>query len=365
MRKLFQYPKDDPAQAVRARHMLMAAASYLTIILFVLYCSHIGYFRLSPAWTWGCVMLATVINAGFYAAICSGWNMRLRDPSMTLPQIAVSTMWMMFVLYFMDELRGSVLTLFLIIFLFGTFRLRTWQFLGAAVAALVGYAVIIALLVIRRPQSIDLQIEALQWVLLAMVLPWFAAIAAYISSIRSALRQKNKEMAQALQMIERLASRDELTGIYNRRFFLDALRREKIRCDRGHHTFCFAILDLDKFKAINDRYGHLAGDDVLRAFAECVQKELRESDYFARYGGEEFALLLIDTDLDWASGILERIRQRVEAYPFPHLGSNVTVSAGIAQYRMEEELNETMARADRALYAAKGEGRNAVKRAVA
>lgn len=361
MRKLLQFPANEPAQAIRARHMLMAAASYLTIIVFVLYCSHIGLFRMSPVHTLGFVGLAAGINVLFYAAICSGWNKRLRDPSMTLPQIIVSAIWLMFVLYFIDGVRGSVLTLFLIIFIFGTLRLRAGQFLGAALFSLAGYAAVIALLVAHRPQSINLRIEVLQWVLLAMVLPWFAVIGAYISSIRRALRQKNKEMAQALQTIERLASHDELTGICNRRFLIEVLRREKTRCDRSHHTFCLAMLDLDSFKAINDRYGHLGGDDVLREFARCVQDELRQSDYFARYGGEEFALLLVDTDLEWAGSILERIRQRVASHAFPHLGCSVTVSAGVTQYRNGEGLDELIARADRALYAAKDDGRNLIR----
>jgi diguanylate cyclase (GGDEF)-like protein len=235
------------------------------------------------------------------------------------------------------------------------------QFLTPALFALLGYAGIIALLVIYQPQPINLQLEVLQWVLLAMVLPWFALVGAYISNIRSALRQKNKALERALATIERLASHDELTGIYTRRFFLDALRREKIRSERALQPFCLALLDLDTFKSINDTHGHQAGDDVLRAFAECVQSELRQSDYFARYGGEEFALLLVNADLELAAGTLERIRRHVESHVFPHVGCSVSVSAGVAGYRVGEEPNETIARADRALYSAKNAGRNRVE----
>lgn len=363
MHRLLRFPTDDPAQALRLRHTLLAAMSYLSIIGFTIYCSYVGLSRLSPATTWALAALALGINAFFYLAISNGWNKRLPDPSMTLIQITASSIWMLIVLYFTEQIRGAVLILFLNNFIFGIFRLRTAQFLGAALFALAGYALVIGLLARYHPQSINLRIEAMQWILLAMVLPWFAVIGAYISNIRSTLRQKNRDLEKALRTIERLASHDELTGAYSRRFFLDALRREKTRSDREHNTFCVAILDLDSFKAINDKHGHLAGDDVLREFAESVQLELRGSDYFARYGGEEFTLLLIDTDLNHASRILERIRQRIASNSFSHVGSAVTVSAGVAQYRLHEDVSGTIGRADRALYSAKAAGRNRVEQA--
>ncbi len=363
MQKLLRFPKHDPVQSLRARHTLMAAGSYLTIVSFVLYCSYIGLFRLPPDVLWVYVALAFAINMLFYIAICSGWNLRLADPSMTLVQICASIIWMMFVLYFIDQVRGAVLVLFLIIFVFGIFRLRMAQFIGAAIFALVGYALVIALLAYHHAQSINVRVEVLQWMLLAMVLPWFAMLGAYISNIRSALRQNNRAMEKALTTIEHLASHDELTGIYSRRFFLDALRREQARCEREYQPFCLALLDLDLFKNVNDRYGHLVGDDVLRTFAECVQQEVRQVDYFARYGGEEFSLLLVDADMALASAIMERIRSRIEAQAFPQVEMAITASIGITQYQPGDTLNDLIGRADRALYAAKDGGRNCIRSA--
>jgi diguanylate cyclase len=363
MLELLRFPKDDPAQALRMRHTVMAAASYVTIIGFVIYCSYVGLSRLSPAATWGLSALALTVNALFYLAISSGWNRRLRDPSMTLIQIVASNAWLLLVLYYTEQIRGAVLILFLNSFIFGILQLRTAQFLGVALLALAGYGAVIGLLAKYHPQSLDLRAEILQWVLLAMALPWFAVTGAYISNIRSTLRQKNRELEKALGTIELLASHDELTGAYSRRFFLDALRREKTRSDREHKTFCVAMLDLDSFKAVNDQHGHLVGDDVLREFAESVQFELRGSDCFARYGGEEFALLLVDTDLSYANGVLQRIRQRIASNSFSHVGRTVTVSAGISQYRLHEDLSGALGRADRALYSAKAAGRNRVEQA--
>lgn len=363
MRASFLFPRHDPAQRTRARHTLMAMVSYLTIMAFVLYCSHVGLFRLSFGMTLGFAILAFVINALFYVAICSDWNKRLQDPSMTLMQITVSTMWLMFVLYFIEQVRGAVLVLFLITFVFGIFRLRMAQFVCSAIFALVGYGMVIILLALQRPPQVNLHIEVLQWVLLAMVLPWFAVIGAYHNNIRSTLRQKNLALEHALATIERLATHDELTGIHNRRFFLDALQHEKNRAERERRPFCLALLDLDLFKHVNDRYGHPAGDDVLCSLTQCVQAEVRQADYFARYGGEEFALLLADTDLEAGINIVERIRQQIAAYPFPHVDHPLTTSIGIAAYRPGEATHATIGRADRALYAAKGAGRNCVKKA--
>lgn len=357
-----RFPRHDPAQALRARHVLLATISYLTIVVLVLYCSYNGMFRLPPAIVWAWVAVAFAVNGLFYIAVCSGWNLRLRDPSMTLAQMTISTVWLLMVLYFIEQVRGSVLVLFLIIFVFGIFRLRMGQFIGVALLAVAGYALVIALLAHNRAQSIQLEVEILQWLLLVMVLPWFAVLGAYISNVRNKLRQRNKEMEKALATIERLASHDELTGIYSRRYFLDALRREQSRFEREQQPFCLAMLDLDSFKAINDRHGHLAGDDVLRTFAECVQQEVRQVDYFARYGGEEFVLLLVNADMALASNIAERMRTRIEAQAFPHVDRPVTASIGIAQYRRGESINDLIGRADRALYAAKDGGRNQVQR---
>lgn len=361
---LFRFPKADLAQATRARHSLMSLVSSLTIIIFTVYCSHIGLFRIAPRNLIWFVAFAIGIHGTFYVLICSGRNLRFRDPSMTLAQIGISVLWLLFVLYFMDQVRGAVLVLFMVIFVFGIFRLRIGQFIGISIYALIGYAVVIGALAYWEPASINVRIEVLQWVLLAMVLPWFAVIGAYISNVRSALRQKNKELEKALATIELLVSHDELTGAYSRRSFLDALRREQARAERECRPFCVALFDLDRFKSINDRHGHLAGDDVLRSFAECVQKEVRQVDYFARYGGEEFALLLTDADMALAMDILERIRASIEACAFPHVGGQVTSSIGVAQCQRGETLNQLISRADQALYAAKDAGRNCIRQAV-
>jgi diguanylate cyclase (GGDEF)-like protein len=149
--------------------------------------------------------------------------------------------------------------------------------------------------------------------------------------------------------VGRLARSDSLTGVANRRAWDEELARALARAARSGQTLCLALLDLDNFKAYNDQHGHPAGDRLLKAAAAAWQAKLRKSDLLARYGGEEFAVLLPDCGLDNAMEIAERLRT---AQP------EGTCSIGLADWDGREDATELVARADRALYAAKAGGRN-------
>jgi diguanylate cyclase (GGDEF)-like protein len=169
------------------------------------------------------------------------------------------------------------------------------------------------------------------------------------------------KLEQALKIINELAIRDELTGSHNRRHLIRLIENEKERAARLGGMFCLCLLDIDYFKRINDTYGHLAGDAVLREFAATVQRQIRESDSFGRYGGEEFLLMLPETSVDEARALAERVRANIARLGFPDLPElAVTVSIGVAQYCADEPIAQTVARADEALYQAKSGGRNRV-----
>lgn len=156
---------------------------------------------------------------------------------------------------------------------------------------------------------------------------------------------------------------DSLTGIYNRGTFLAECEREVSRSSRGGGAFSLAIFDLDRFKQINDRYGHPAGDQVLKAFAEVLRLSIRKHDTVGRYGGEEFALLMPQTGKDTAVRVAERIRRALEAGGVSvDVGRiEVTVCAGVATYGADgEDWDTLLSAADTALYEAKGAGRNRV-----
>jgi len=171
------------------------------------------------------------------------------------------------------------------------------------------------------------------------------------------------KLKQALSTINELAIRDELTGSHNRRFLLGLVDREKERSDRNGRPFCLCLFDLDFFKRINDSHGHAAGDAVLRAFAAAVQGQIRATDAFGRYGGGEFLLMLPETPAPDAVVLAERVRRVVAALRCVHEGREIamTVSVGVAEYRLGEASAQAIARADEALYGAKSLGRNRVR----
>ena len=172
------------------------------------------------------------------------------------------------------------------------------------------------------------------------------------------------EMAKT---IERVATRDELTGLYVRREFNRFLRDEIVRAKRSDRAFSLLMVDADRFKDINDNYGHPVGDQVLRTLARILRRDMRAIDRVARIGGEEFAVIMPDTGADAALETAERIRSMTEQKPALTADGesvDITISVGVATYPEDGNLPETLiAAADWALYQAKRAGRNCVRQA--
>lgn len=161
---------------------------------------------------------------------------------------------------------------------------------------------------------------------------------------------------------ERAARTDELTGLANRREMHNRLTTEFSRYQRSGHHFSIALIDLDLFKKINDRYGHDAGDEVLREFAVLMQTVIRQTDVAGRWGGEEFLVLLPDTSLLQALTLAERLRSQVAQHPFRFREQPlpVTISAGVCSIAKAGSLDDLLKQADLNLYAAKEAGRNRI-----
>jgi diguanylate cyclase (GGDEF)-like protein len=163
--------------------------------------------------------------------------------------------------------------------------------------------------------------------------------------------------------IYRMTTIDGLTQVFNRRYFEDAIERELSRSRRYTRPLSLALIDIDHFKKINDTWGHLAGDAVLKEVAGTIRSRTRREDVLARYGGEEFALLLPEIDAKGAAQLAEKVRKLVERHTFVFDGARipVTVSAGVATVqRRGEEPQELIRRADERLYESKAGGRNRV-----
>jgi len=155
---------------------------------------------------------------------------------------------------------------------------------------------------------------------------------------------------------------DGLTQIHNKRYLYEALEREITRARRHDRALALLLFDIDYFKRINDHYGHLAGDHVLRELADAVKLRIRRDEVFARYGGEEFVIVLPETTLEGAQALAESIRAKVEEHDFTFQNERiaVTISIGCAVLIGDEAANDLIRRADEMLYEAKRSGRNRV-----
>ena len=263
---------------------------------------------------------------------------------MMLAAICVVT----YALYHLGSVRTAFLLIYPMIMFFGVFRLGTRAQLLVGAFIMCAYAFVVRLLA-EQPAGLDpTAIELLRGLVLAAVLVWFSFMGGYVHDLRRRLRESGY---------------DRLTGVLNRGRVLDVLAHEKTRGDRGAGPMCVCLLDLDQFKDINDTGGHHSGDLTLQSVAKIVRHELRVIDFIGRYGGDEFLLVLIQTRLDGARECAERIRQRISLND--SIGNDahrqVTVCIGVTQYRQSESLQDTLQRADAALYRAKTAGRNRVE----
>jgi diguanylate cyclase (GGDEF)-like protein len=351
-------PSDDLKQAKLIRRYLMSVVSYLMSVLFIFFVHYQGFSLSLPRhmlWIYSCAALAT--QAVFYGIFRTGFNKRFSDPSLTIQQMVVGIAWLMVVAYYASEaVRPLFLLFYLVIFIFGAFKLKVPQFLYLSLFALISYGTVVAMLLFFRPEMVNLNLEVLNGVCLGIVLFWFSFVGGYINQLR-------EKLVEALGIIKKLATHDELTNVFNRRKLFETLQREKALADRNGTTFSICMFDLDLFKEINDTYGHLVGDTVLRIVAQAISNDLREEDYMARFGGEEFVLVLSYPELESAVKCAERLRRLTESLYFPDLPNHfrITISFGVTEYRSPELIEETLARADSALYRAKTRGRNRVE----
>lgn len=160
--------------------------------------------------------------------------------------------------------------------------------------------------------------------------------------------------------LQRLSDTDDLTGLANRRYLMARLDEELSRCNRHNTPLSFMLIDFDHFKRINDTWGHLYGNQVLVEFGRLCQNLLRSEDISGRFGGEEFAVILPSAPIIASRPIAEKIRTAVDKHNFGIPSSRITISVGLAEYRLGEPRDILIKRADQCLYTAKHQGRNRV-----
>jgi diguanylate cyclase (GGDEF)-like protein len=358
----------DARQAVRLRRFRMGVASYAMWVLLAFLAWAAGMLRLPDAVLAGALGGIVVTNLFFWYMLRSGRSLLWNDPSMTLAQVTMGLVWVMVLMAASPADRSLIMNAYFIVVLFGIFRLDRADFLRITGVALLGYVAVVASDMFFWGGIIEPLEEALRFLVLAASLVWCTFFGSHVAELRQKLRGRNEELQVAASDAQRLAERDHLTWAYNRRYIMNLLTSERARSERRHAPFSIVIFDLDHFKAVNDRFGHLFGDRVLTRFADLARRELRAMDVvasgrrghaFGRYGGEEFIAVLPETGLEGARLCAERLRSALAKEVFEG-NLKVTVSAGLAVHRFGETVEETLRRADDALYRAKKDGRNQV-----
>jgi diguanylate cyclase (GGDEF)-like protein len=317
------------------------------------------------SWAGAIVWSTVAMSCGlaFFALVRSGASEKFADPALTLPQIATAFIAGAAAYAISGAMRGTVLPLLMVALMFGTFSLRPRQVLQVAVMGALLLGLVMGLLAWRRPAQHPAAVELAHFLMLTAMLMAIAAIAHRLEELRRRLKNQRQELEEALVRIEFLATMDELTGLANRRQLTRAMDQEARRADRTGACFCVAILDLDHFKRVNDLHGHAAGDAALRHFAHNSARIVRATDMLGRWGGEEFLLLMPDSALPSAVEGAQRLRRALAQAPLQHeqVTLALTLSAGVAQYKVGESVQQTIERADAAMYRAKVSGRNRVE----
>ncbi|WP_189387389.1 GGDEF domain-containing protein [Bacterioplanes sanyensis] len=316
--------------------------------------------QLSQQQLWQHVGSYWLLQALLLLLVASGYTQRYADPSLTILFMLLSIGFITSFMWLAPQMRPLLVLGYVTVLPFGMFQL-TWRgFLGIVLVSIACYG---AVLVAMHGNSRAFWQPELEWLVglaFAATLSCFVVVAREFTYLRDAYRHKNRELRQALSRIEELAVTDELTGLYNRRYLLRAMEKHAALADREGLSFVAVFVDIDHFKSINDRYGHSIGDQVLVELAMVLRRSVREADMAARYGGEEFVLLLSGVTLEEAQAAMERIRTALMQGRFSAQQVPLTVSMGIAHFRIGETVESLLNRSDRLLYEAKRQGRNRI-----
>lgn len=295
-----------------------------------------------------------LINVVFLFLFLGRINLRFKDPSLTLAQVLTAGSSVALILLSSPRLDPIAVPFYSVLFFFAMLRLSSRDLIKVGAYVIVTYAAAVALRLRWYGSTISPGDEGITALLVVASTIWFASAASYISR----LRQRLKDTAARL---EQLASCDSLTGLWNRHRIESLLLLEAQRAERAGEPLAILLADLDRFKEINDRFGHAVGDDALRDVAVRIGSTLRAGAHVGRWGGEEFLIVLPGASLEQARTCAQRIRRELESSGLEtDRRLAVTASIGLALWSPPEPLPALLSRADRAMYQAKLAGRNRV-----
>ncbi|MDB6097274.1 MAG: hypothetical protein JWM09_1552 [Francisellaceae bacterium] len=346
---------------IKKLRVVISGGTVLTLLSALLFSA--GLFRTTHIQFICLFITYWLINVGVLLVIYFGKHRKLKDPTLNGPILIWCIITILTVNYLSLLYRGTTILLLVFSLVYGSFKLSLKQYIYISSFSLMGYIMVVLALYKWHPNSINFKGEIVTIFVLMGVLFETITVAWDLSKLRSYLKNKSEDLKLALEKIESLSVLDELTKVKNRRFIMEVLDKQFALCEQDpNYCFSVCIFDIDFFKKINDQFGHLAGDHVLIEFCRALEISLRKNDYFGRFGGEEFILIIPLMEKNKLMEYAERIRTIIEKLVINYEESvlKITVSIGGAQYLKHESIKELLVRADKALYLAKGNGRNRI-----
>ena len=375
------FKTQDADQTTRLRRFSLSLYLYIICLLIGVVAMVMSVLNISWQEFSVVVLMGGASQALVFWAIRTGFSQRFPDPSLTLIQMVIGMSLLTYSISLVQDVRGGLLNGYVLIILFGSFRLNRKEFIFATSFALSGYLLVIILDLLSPPPSFNLRLELFQFAVLSVVMLTCAYIGSHLQQMRSGLKESrdglaashkeitkqrdelesaHRELQGALRQLGQLAVRDDLTGLFNRRQFELTLDGQIKVAKTSKTRVGVLLVDIDHFNELNEVQGREAGDLILRSFSEVARSCLRRTDYIARFGGEEFAVLLPNANEAAMKDCAERIREFVGQISFDNIeeGLRVTVSVGGALMQEEESPAGLLARVGFSLTAAKDGGRN-------
>jgi diguanylate cyclase (GGDEF)-like protein len=350
----------EPKQRLRLVQCGTAMLLVLGSVINMQYLVWAGLAPMGPTAWWTLVLMGGFVL--FFITIRSGQNLRYAEPSLTVPQMVFAILCAAAAYAIAGHGRGGAFPILMVIFMFSMYSLAPATVLRTSFFAVAVFGITMAVMAHRDPVVYVPAVEWGHFIMIAIMVPAIAVLAGQLSRLRDRLRRQKKDIAVALARIQELATRDELTGLINRRHMLELMEQERQRGVRSGQSFCIAVIDLDDFRDIADEYGHAFTDQLLRRFANEALNVIRISDLLSRWDGKEFLLMLSNTRASLGRTSLERLRERMKALPIEAQGAamHLCFSAGVTEHRAGETVADTIQRAEHALLNAKASGHNRV-----
>lgn len=353
----------DARQQAYVLRTMMASVSYLIGCVIAETALFSGIAGPQEARTFEFFSVLTAVLS--YWLVRSGMTRWLEDPGLTIVQMLVGETMAAIAYCQFHEFRGAMLALDVAVISFGIFNLNRCRQWMMSLYALVTMGGVMLWQSLEAPDRFPPTVEAVHFLILCTLQVVVALLGAEFSELRARLRSRKNALEEALTRIQDLANRDSLTGLYNRRYTQELMDHHISLQGRSGRAFSLALIDLDHFKAVNDQYGHAAGDEVLKQFVTVLRDHFRRTDLVARFGGEEFVVLLPATLLSSAATCVERIRRHLEVHLLVDRVGPITASFGVAMLADGEDSEHLLRRADQALYRSKKEGRNRTTQSIA